>query len=102
MLHELEGFESAQLRNTNAIGRTNSRKVVSEQIDDHHILGPVLFAFEQFIARKQVGLRPSSAAPRAFDGARLDAPVADAEKPLRRGAHDLCNANIKPRGERRW
>ena len=56
MLDELVRFDFAQLRDFDGIGFTHARQVIAHQINDHDVLGPILFALPQIVTCIQVGL----------------------------------------------
>ncbi len=51
VLHECVGLQAAELRHADALGPADARQVVAQQIDDHHVLGPVLLALPAFRRR---------------------------------------------------
>src|SRR5881396_1476287 len=68
-----------------AHGHCRTRKlseVVPLQVDDHHVLGGVLLARQEFAGAAFVLDRRSTAGPRALDRTGLDLPAADSEEPF--------------------
>src|SRR5262249_61049344 len=78
---------------------TNPPQVVAEQIDDHHVLGPVLGAGEQLGDAGLVLRRSGAARPGALDRASLHRAVFDPEEPFRRGAGEDEIPQVEVAGE---
>ena len=101
MQYVLVGFDAAQLADADALRPAYPREIVSQQIDDHHVFGAVLFAGQQFGFGRAVGGRIAGARPGALDRPRLDLAVEDLQEPFGRGADDLELAQVEVAGKRR-
>ena len=95
VLDVLIRFQFAQLGDGDAIRLADSGQIVAQQVDDHHVLGPILLALPQIVARVQVGLGTVPPRPCALDRASFHPPVANLQKPLGRRADDLVRAQIE-------
>src|SRR5258708_7372867 len=95
MLHELVRLQSAKLCHVNALRRADARQIVTQQIDDHHILRPVFFTVLQFITREEIRFWPARPLPGALDWSRLHFPLDNLQEPLGRRATNLESAKIE-------
>ena len=75
-------------------GRADPREIVPQQVDDHHVLGPIFFACATRFGRSVDG-RIAGARPGSFDRPRLHLAGYRREKSLGRGAEDLKLAQSK-------
>ena len=50
VLHVLVALHGAQLLDPHAFGLADPRQVIPQQVDDHHVFGPVLLALAQLVA----------------------------------------------------
>ena len=88
MLHRLVGFDDTQTRHADRSRRTDFRQIVAQQIDDHHVLGLILFAFTQFVLREEIRFRSMPSPPSPFDRPRLDHSLLHANESLRRSTRN--------------
>src|SRR6266581_3658717 len=66
--------------------------VVASEVDEHHVLGPLLEIRQKFLLELHVLFRAVPAAPRARERPRLEAPPLDLHELLRRRAHHVAAA----------
>ena len=97
----LVGLDAAELPDADAAGVAHPGKVVPHEIDDHHVLGAVLFAGQQLGLGGAVDGRIAGSRPRSLDRPRLDLAIRNAKESFGRGADDLEFAQIEVTGERR-
>ncbi len=64
------GFHLAKLGDAHAVGCTDTRKVVTHQIDNHDIFGTIFGAELQFVADEQIRLGRNGTATGSLDGTR--------------------------------
>src|SRR5204862_5266726 len=79
------GFEGAELGYRHTSVAADAREVVAQQIDDHNVLGIILFTCQQLSGKALILLGRAPSWPRALDGARLDPAIAQGQESLRRG-----------------
>ena len=72
-----------------ASGLAYAAKIVPHEIDDHHVLGAVFFARQQFGLCGGGDGRVARAGPCAFDRPRFDLAIRNAKESFGRGADDL-------------
>jgi hypothetical protein len=102
MVHGRVELQREELGCANGTRRADTRQIVSHQIHDHQVLGPIFGALGQRQPQRGIVLGADAPRTRALDRARLDVSSdVHAQKPLRGGAehHDLRKVQI--RGERR-
>src|SRR5262249_18888963 len=97
-----EGFHLAHLRHANGTVLAYLPDVVAEQIDDHHVLGPVLRAVRQIADERGIFFRRTSARSRTLDRPRFYLAVrVHTQEAFRRRAQDLKVAEVEVSRERR-
>ena len=96
-------LQREQLRDPHRSRPAHPRQVVPQQVDDHHVLGPILVALRERPAEGGVVHRAEPAGAGALDGPGLDVPavLVEAEEPLGRRAQDRDVAEVEVGGERR-
>src|SRR5207247_9209080 len=82
MMTVRERAQMFQERHMDTAELANFPEVVPLQVDDHHVLGGVLLARQEFAGAAFVLDRRSTAGPRALDRTGLDLPAADSEEPF--------------------
>jgi hypothetical protein len=80
----LDGEEVAHLHRP---GRGDAAEVVPSEVDEHHVLGPLLLVGEELAREGEVLFRRRPAA-RPGERDRLDVVAPRADEPLRGGAED--------------
>ena len=94
-------LEREELGHAHGAGRADARQIVSHQVHDHQVLGPILGALGQRQAERGVVLGADTARARPLDGARLDVSAdVHAQKALRRRAEHDGLRKVQVRGER--
>src|SRR5262249_34345559 len=88
MLHRFVGFDPAQFGDPHRARSANAREIVSQQIDDHQVLGPILLAFAKLVAREEIGLRTGSPPAGPLDRPGIDLAISDTHEPLGRCTGD--------------
>ena len=83
-----------------AIRPARARQIIAQQIDDHHIFGPIFFAGSQVVAGEHIGLGAARPPTCSLDRSCFDLAVLNANKPLRRRTGNLPFAAIEVTGER--
>ncbi len=101
MVDRSVGFEATQDRDLNTSRLANTRQIVTEQVDNHDILGAVLATGQE--VRFQNGIHPGivDTAARALDGAGLGTCSIVAREPFRGTRADRDLAKIQVGSERR-
>ena len=73
-MHGRQAFDLEQPLGPDRAGTGHARQVITHQVDDHQILGPVLGAGLQFARQPGVAARVDVAGPCALDRPRFDTP----------------------------
>ena len=81
-------LQREELGNPDGSGSAYPREIVPQQVDDHHVLGPVLLALRQRAAQRGVVHRSQPSWPGSLDraGLYLPAVLVQPEEALGRGA----------------
>ena len=101
MVHVGIAFQAEQLRYPNAAGLAAATEIVAQQVDDHEVLRPVLFAALQFFGQRLILLRRAAPRPRTLDRPRLDPAVLNFDKTLGRQAQQGAASHFQIGRERR-
>ena len=96
-MHRGEALQHAELGRQHRVVAADPAQVVAQEIDDHHVLGPVLGAGQQLRAQPRILLGRAPARPRALDRPRLDLPPPQLQEPLRRRRRDRHLAEVEDR-----
>lgn len=101
MLHPGILLERTKLRDTDAAGLACAGEIVTQEVDDHYVLGAVFGGDRELLAGGAIEGGIASAGGGAFDGARFDMAVGDAEEAFGRSTRNLPAAGIEVAGHRR-
>ena len=78
-----EALEHAKLADIDRMRPADPREIVAQQIDDHHVLRPILLAAQQGLGLVAVLLGRRPPGPGSLDRAGLDPTVGQFQKPFR-------------------
>ncbi len=95
-------LQREQLRHPHRPWHAHPGEIVPEQVDDHQILGTILFALDEGASEVRIVFRPNAPGAGSLDRPRLDRAIdTDLEESFGGCAHHRESRRLEVRGERR-